>query len=271
MEKPKDGERLAKVIARTGLCSRREAEELIAAGRVAVNGFIVQSPALNVGADDEVLVDGAPLPEPEPVRLWRYHKPVRCLVARADPRGRTTIYDDLPGEVAHAMPVGRLDFLSEGLLLLTNDGGLKRALEHPSRGWTRRYRVRAYGRVPLARLNRQLERLEQGIDIDGIHYGRVKAELDRSEGANKWLTFALQEGKNREIRRICEHLGLKVNRLLRLSHGPFQLGGLRKGEVVEVPRKQLRELLGGLLSEVEEARFANHPRGEVARFGRGEE
>ena len=266
-EKEKSGERLAKVMARTGICSRREAEALIRAGRVAVNGFIVTTPALNVSADDEVLIDGAPLPEPEPVRLWRYHKPRERVVARSDPQGRPTIYDDLPQELQHAMPVGRLDFLSEGLLLLTNDGELKRALEHPSRGWTRRYRVRAYGRIAPARLKRQLEKLEEGITIDGVRYGRVRARLDREQGANKWLTFALTEGKNREIRRICAHLGLQVNRLLRTSYGPFQLGGLKKGEVAEVPRKQLEELLGGLLMEVEEQRLAHHPRGQVVRIG----
>ena len=271
-QKPKDeharqGERLAKVIARTGVCSRREAEALIRAGRVAVNGFIVETPAINVGAEDEVLIDGAPLPEPEPVRLWRYHKPVQRVVARGDPQGRPVIYDDLPEEAQHAMPVGRLDFLSEGLLLLTNDGALKRALEHPSKGWTRRYRVRAYGKVHPQKLKRQLRRLEEGITIDGVHYGSVKATLDRAEGANKWLTFALKEGKNREIRRICAHLGLQVNRLMRTSYGPFQLGGLKRREVVEVPRKQLEELLGGLLTRVEEERLAHHPRGEVVRLG----
>ncbi len=254
-------------MARSGICSRREAEALIRAGRVAVNGFIVDAPAINVGPDDEVLIDGAPLPEPEPVRLWRYHKPRERLVSRRADGGKPTIYDDLPDDVQHAMPTGRLDFLSEGLLLLTNDGALKRALEHPAKGWTRRYRVRAYGKVNPDRLKHQLRSLERGITIDGVHYGAVKAELDRAEGANKWLTFALKEGKNREIRRICEHLGLQVNRLLRTSYGPFQLGGLKRGEVVEVPRKQLEELLGGLLREVEARRFANHPRGQVVRIG----
>ena len=263
----KRGEKLAKVIARSGICSRREAERLIEAGRVAVNGFIETSPAVRVGPEDEVLVDGAPLPEPEPVRLWRYHKPVERVVARHDPRGRPTIYDDLGEEVRHAMPVGRLDFMSEGLLLLTNDGELKRALEHPSKGWTRRYRVRAYCPLPTAKLKRQLKQLERGIVVDGVHYGAVKATLDREEGANKWFTFALREGKNREIRRILEHLGCKVNRLIRTSYGPFQLGGLKRGEVAEVPRKQLEELLGGLLAKVEERRMAAHPRGEMVYIG----
>ena len=265
-EQPR-GEKLAKVIARTGICSRREAERLIEAGRVAVNGFIETSPAVRVGPDDEVLIDGEPLPEPEPVRLWRYHKPRERVVARHDPQGRATIYDDLPEELQHAMPVGRLDYMSEGLLLLTNDGELKRALEHPSKGWTRRYRVRAYCPMPAGSLKRKLKALEKGITIDGVHYGAVKATLDREEGANKWFTFALKEGKNREIRRILEHLGCKVNRLLRTSYGPFQLGALKRGEVTEVPRKQLEELLGKLLDEVEEKRFANHPRGEVVMIG----
>ncbi len=263
----KRGEKLAKVIARTGICSRREAERLIEAGRVAVNGFIETSPAVRVGPEDEVLIDGEPLPEPEPVRLWRYHKPVERVVARHDPKGRPTIYDDVPEDAQHAMPIGRLDFMSEGLLLLTNDGELKRALEHPSKGWTRRYRVRAYCPVPAQKLKRALKKLEDGITIDGVHYGRVKATLDREEGANKWFTFALTEGKNREIRRILEHLGCKVNRLIRTSYGPFQLGGLKRREVAEVPRKQLEELLGKLLSEVEERRMASHPSGEVMFIG----
>ena len=266
-EQTQPREKLAKLIARTGLCSRREAEALIRAGRVALNGFIVENPAERAGPDDEVLIDGEPLPPPEPVRLWRYHKPRGRIVSRHDERGRPTIYDDLPEEVQHAMPIGRLDFNSEGLLLLTNDGELARALEHPSKGWTRRYRVRAYGKLHPERLRKALKKLEKGITINGVHYGSVKAELDRAEGANKWFTFALKEGKNREIRRICEHLGLKVNRLLRTSYGPFQLGALKRGEVAEVPRKQLEELLGNLLHEVEERRFAAHPRGEVVRIG----
>ena len=266
-ENVKRGEKLAKVMARTGICSRREAERLIVAGRVAVNGLVETSPAVRVGPDDEVLIDGTPLPAPEPVRLWRYHKPQARVVARHDGQGRPTIYDDLPEEVQHAMPIGRLDYMSEGLLLLTNDGALKRILEHPAKGWTRRYRVRAYCPLPPARLKKALKRLEGGIVIDGVRYGPVRARLDREEGANKWFTFALKEGKNREIRRILEHLGCKVNRLIRISHGPFQLGGLKRREVAEVPRKQLRELLGGLLAEVEEHRQAAHPRGEVVFIG----
>jgi 23S rRNA pseudouridine2605 synthase len=244
-------ERLARRIARAGICSRREAERLIAAGRVAVNGMIVETPALNVTAEDEILVDGEPLPPPDPVRLWRYHKPRGLIVSERDEKGRPTIFDQLaqvlPPDAGRVISIGRLDLNSEGLLLLTNDGRLARELELPSRGWTRRYRVRAYGRASQA----ALDALREGITIDGVHYGRVIATLDRAEGANVWMTFALKEGKNREIRRICEHLGLKVNRLLRVSYGPFQLGALKKGEVAEVPRKQLAEQLGGLLAEVE--------------------
>ena len=250
------GERLAKVIARSGLASRREAEEMIRAARVAVNGWLVLEPATNVTPDDEILVDGEPLPAPEPVRLWRYHKPRGRIVARRDPQGRPTIYDDLPAELARAQPVGRLDFNSEGLLLLTNDGALKRALELPERGWTRRYRVRAFGRVHP----RALARLQEGIVIDGVHYGPIRAELEVADRPNKWLTFALKEGRNREIRRICEHLGLQVSRLIRTSYGPFQLGRLPRATVEEVPRKQMQELLGGLLEEVEAERFARHPK-----------
>ena len=247
----KKGERLARRIARAGLCSRREAERLIAAGRVAVNGMIVETPAINVTDEDEILVDGDPLPPPDPVRLWRYHKPRGRIVSERDERGRPTvfeqIYANLPPDAGRVITIGRLDFNSEGLLLLTNDGRLARELELPARGWTRRYRVRAYGRVS----QEALDALKEGITIDGVHYGRVEATLDRAEGANVWMTFALKEGKNREIRRICEHLGLKVNRLLRVAYGPFQLGALKKGEVEEVPRKVLKEQLGRLLEEIE--------------------
>ncbi len=245
------GERLARRIARAGLYSRREAERLIAAGRVAVNGMIVDTPAINVTPDDEILVDGDPLPPPDPVRLWRYHKPRGRIVSERDERGRPTVFEQiyahLPPDVGRVVSIGRLDFNSEGLLLLTNDGRLARELELPSRGWTRRYRVRAFGRIS----QEALDALKDGITIDGVHYGSIEATLDRAEGANVWMTFVLKEGKNREIRRICEHLGLKVNRLLRVAYGPFQLGALKKGEVEEVPRKVLKEQLGGLLEEIE--------------------
>ena len=244
------GERLARRIARAGICSRRAAERLIAAGRVAVNGEIVTSPAINVTAEDEVQVDGTPLPAPRPLRLWRYHKPRGLIVSERDEKGRPTIFDHLPPEIGRVVSVGRLDLNSEGLLLLTSDGRLARELELPSRGWTRRYRVRAFGRVTPA----ALKALENGITIDGVHYGRVRATLDRAEGANVWMTFALREGRNREIRRICEHRGLKVNRLLRIAYGPFQLGALKRGEVEEVPRRTLADQLGHLLEDIEGGR-----------------
>ncbi len=245
----KKGERLARRIARAGVCSRRQAERLIAEGRVRVNGRMIDTPAINVTEEDEILVDDMPLPRPEPVRLWRYYKPRGLVVSERDERGRPTIFDSLPFDLGRVITVGRLDLNSEGLLLLTNDGRLARALELPSRGWRRRYRVRAFGNIsPSA-----LEALKEGIEIDGVRYGPIEASLDRAEGANKWFTFVLREGKNREIRRICEHLGLKVNRLLRTAYGPFQLGALKKGEVAEVPRKQLKEQLGRLLDEIENA------------------
>ncbi len=250
----KTGERLARRIARAGLCSRREAERLIAAGRVAVNGMIVETPAINVTDEDEILVDGDPLPAPDPVRLWRYHKPRGLVVTERDEKGRPTIFDQLreklPPDVGRVMTIGRLDLNSEGLLLLTNDGHLARALELPARGWTRRYRVRAYGRIS----QEALDALKEGLTIDGVRYGRVEATLDRADKANVWMTFSLKEGKNREIRRICAHLGLKVNRLLRVAHGPFQLGALKRGEVEEVPRKVLKEQLGRLLDTIEKER-----------------
>ena len=246
-ETTKKGERLARRIARAGICSRREAERLIQDGRIMVNGEIVNTPARNVTADDEVLFDGEPLPRPEPARLWRYHKPAGLVVSNRDEKGRLTIFDRLPPELGRVVTVGRLDLNSEGLLLLTNDGRLARELELPSRGWTRRYRVRAFGRVNP----KTLEKLKEGVTIDGVRYGSIDARIDRMQGANTWMTFALREGRNREIRRICEHLGLKVNRLLRISYGPFQLGDLKRGAVEEIPRKVLKEQLGRLLEQLE--------------------
>jgi 23S rRNA pseudouridine2605 synthase len=234
------GERIAKVIAAHGLCSRREAEAWIAAGRVAVNGKPLQTPACVVSDGDIVLVDGKPLPEKPVLRLWRYHKPSGLVTTHADPEGRPTVFERLPPGLGRVISVGRLDLTSEGLLLLTNSGPLARRLELPATGWTRRYRVRAHGRVePPA-----LARLAQGLSLDGIRYGPVEATLDRIQGANVWLTVALKEGKNREVRRILEHLGLKVGRLIRVAYGPFQLGSLADGDVAEVSRKVLREQLG---------------------------
>ena len=241
MSETAKGERIAKVLARAGLCSRREAERWIAAGRVAVNGEVLTTPAVTVTEKDSVAVDGAALPAKEPARLWRYHKPRGLMTTHRDPQGRPTVFEALPARLPRVVSVGRLDFNSEGLLLLTNDGGLARTLELPATGWTRRYRVRAYGDVDDA----SLARLANGITISGVRYGPIRAAVDSKKGANVWLTLALAEGKNREVRRVLEHLGLTVNRLIRTAYGPFQLGHLAEGEVEEVPRKVLREQLGG--------------------------
>ena len=234
------GERIAKVIARAGICSRREAERLIAEGRVAVDGRVLESPAVNIGPEAKVTVDGRPLPEPEQPRLWRYHKPPGLITTARDPQGRPTVFERLPPELPRVMPVGRLDLASEGLLLLTNDGGLKRRLELPATGWTRRYRVRVHGRVDEDRL----AALAQGVSVEGMNYGPIAARLDSRRGANAWLTMSLAEGRNREVRRVCTHLGLEVNRLIRVAYGPFQLGKLGRGAVEEVPRRVLAEQLG---------------------------
>ena len=237
---PFEGERIAKVISRAGLCSRREAEVWIAAGRVAVNGKKIASPALNVTASDRISVDGTALPQRERTRLFLYHKPRELVTTHADPQGRPTIFAALPKSLPRLISVGRLDINTEGLLLLTNDGELARMLELPDTGWLRRYRVRAHGRVTQERL----DSLRRGVTVDGIHYGPVEASLDRSQGANVWLTFAIREGKNREVRNVLGHLGLRVNRLIRVSFGPFQLGDLPAGAIEEVKTRTLREQLG---------------------------
>ncbi len=229
------GERIAKVMARAGLCSRREAERWIADGRVSVDGAIIDSPALNVSPNADIRVDGNPLPDRQPTKVWRYHKPAGRLTTRKDPEGRPTIYEGLPPELATAITVGRLDMNSEGLLLLTNDGGLARHLELPSTGWIRKYRVRVHGSVdPKA-----LEGLVNGVTIDGVNYGPISATLERQVNSNAWILMALREGKNREIRRVMEHLGYSVSRLIRTSFGPFQLGKLPRGSVEEVPARVL--------------------------------
>ncbi len=235
-----EGERIAKRIARAGVCSRREAERRILAGRVSLNGQALRDPAVNVGPQDLVEVDGALLAAPEPARLWRYHKPAGLLTTDRDPEGRPTVFETLPPHLPRVVSVGRLDLASEGLLLLTNDGGLARELELPSRGWVRRYRARVRGRVDEARL----ARLAGGAEIDGWRYGPITASLDEQRGGNAWLTVSLAEGRNREVRRVLEHLGHPVNRLIRLAYGPFQLGRLPRGAVAEVKRKALREQLG---------------------------
>jgi 23S rRNA pseudouridine2605 synthase len=234
------GERIAKAIARAGLCSRREAESWIAAGRVAVNGEVVASPARTVTPADRISVDGQPLPSRERTRLFLYHKPRGLLTSHADPGGRPTIFSALPKGLPRLISVGRLDINTEGLLLLTNDGSLARVLELPATGWLRRYRVRAHGRVA----QEELARLTVGITIDGIRYGPIEATLDRAQGSNVWLTFAIREGKNREVKNVLGHLGLKVNRLIRVSFGPFQLGELPVGAIVEVKTRTLRDQLG---------------------------
>lgn len=235
-----EGERIAKVMARAGLCSRREAESWIAAGRVAVNGGVIKSPALNIGPDDVVAVDGKPLPKAERTRLFLYHKPRGLVTTHADPEGRPTIFGTLPKDLPRLISVGRLDLSTEGLLLLTNDGGLARVLELPETGWLRRYRVRAHGGVTQG----QLDALRKGVTVNGVRYGEIEATLDRHQGANVWLTFAIREGKNREVRNVLEHLGLRVNRLIRVSFGPFQLGELPEGRVEEIRTRYLRDQLG---------------------------
>ena len=234
------GERIAKRLARAGLCSRRDAERWIADGRVSVDGKVLDSPALAVTDASDIRVDGKPIPEPEPPRLWRYHKPAGLVTTHKDERGRPTVFERLPPNLPRLISVGRLDLNSEGLLLLTNDGELARELELPARGWLRRYRVRVHGAVDAARL----AALEKGLTIDGVAYGPIRAELDRTQGSNAWLTLSLREGKNREVRRVMEHLGLGVTRLIRIAYGPFQLGELERGQVDEVPRRVLREQLG---------------------------
>jgi 23S rRNA pseudouridine2605 synthase len=242
-EQHKSGERVAKVIARAGLASRREAEAWIAAGRVAVNGTLIHTPACNVTAQDRVTVDGAPLPARERTRLFLYHKPRGLMTTHADPQGRPTIFEHLPENLPRLISVGRLDFNTEGLLLLTNDGALARILELPATGWLRRYRVRAHGKVNQA----QLDQLRSGLTLSGVHYGAIEATIERVQGANLWLTFAIREGKNREVRNVLGHLGLDVTRLIRVSFGPFQLAELATGDVEEVRTRILREQLGARL------------------------
>src|SRR5215471_11846264 len=246
------GERVAKVIARAGLASRREAEAFIAAGRVTVNGAVITSPALNVTSEDSITVDGEPLPQRERTRLFLYHKPRGLVTTHSDPQGRPTIFAALPKDLPRLMSVGRLDMNTEGLLLLTNDGGLARVLELPATGWLRRYRVRALGRVGQD----ALDPLRNGITIDGIHYGPIEATLDREQGANLWLVFAIREGKNREVRNVLGDLGLQVNRLIRVSYGPFQLGELAEGAVEEVRTRVLREQLGARVIAEAQCDFA---------------
>jgi len=250
--KQKPGERIAKVIARAGLASRREAEEWIAAGRVAVNGAIIATPAHNVTSADHISVDGEPLPQRERTRLFLYHKPRGLVTTHADPQGRPTIFQHLPKHLPRLISVGRLDLNTEGLILLTNDGGLARILELPATGWLRRYRVRAHGSVTQDKL----DALRRGTTVDGIHYGPIEAMIDRVKGSNLWLTLAIREGKNREVRNVLGDLGLTVARLIRVSFGPFQLGELPEGAVEEVRTRILREQLGERLVALSGADFS---------------
>ncbi len=232
--------RIAKLMARSGVCSRRVAEELINQGRVTVNGEVVNSPAFNVEGNEKILLDGEKLPKQENTRVWLYYKPTGLVTTHKDEHGRPTVFEHLPPNMPRVISIGRLDLNSEGLLLLTNNGELSRKLELPSNGWVRRYKVRVFGEV----IPDKLKSLQKGINVDGVEYGAIKAEIESKQGANTWLMVALTEGKNREIRKVMKHMGLEVSRLIRLSYGPFQLGSLQKGEAREVPQKVLREQLG---------------------------
>ena len=232
--------RIAKFMARAGVCSRREAEELIKQQRVSINGEIITNPALNVTGEEKILLDGENLSQPEATKLWLYHKPAGLVTTHKDEKNRPTVFDNLPKSLPRVISVGRLDLNSEGLLLLTNNGELSRKLELPQNGWSRRYKVRVFGYVT----QEMLDTLKRGVTVDGIEYGAIKAEIESKQGANSWLRVTLCEGKNREIRKVMKYLGLEVSRLIRLSYGPFQLGSLKKGELREVPQKVLREQLG---------------------------
>lgn len=258
------GERIAKVLARAGVASRREAERMITAGRVSVDGSVIDSPALNVTAEARISVDGKPVGKAEPSRLWRYHKPSGLVTTERDEKGRATVFDNLPEDMPRVMSVGRLDLNSEGLLLLTNDGELKRKLELPSTGWVRKYRVRVNGRPEES----QLAPLQKGITVDGERFQPMQVTIDRQQGANAWLTIGLREGKNREIRRAMEEVGLKVNRLIRVSYGPFQLGDLKQGDVEAVRTKTMRDQLGIGTSEPA-AKPKPKPQSKPRRFAGG--
>ncbi len=237
---PTPGDRIAKALSRAGIASRRDAEKMIAEGRVRVNGKVIDTPAMKVTSADKILVDGKPVGPPDPPRLWLYHKPTGVVTTDKDEKDRPTIYDALPETMPRVMSVGRLDLNSEGLLILTNDGGVKRQLELPSTGWLRRYRVRINGSVSEAKL----DILRAGITVEGVRYQPMDVTFDRQQGANAWLTVAIREGKNREIRRTMQALDVKVNRLIRISYGPFQIGTLAAGEVEEVKQRVVRDQLG---------------------------
>ncbi|MCC5988823.1 MAG: rRNA pseudouridine synthase [Pararhodobacter sp.] len=254
------GERIAKVLARAGIASRRQAEEMILAGRVEVNGKRIDSPALNVTSAERVLVDGRPLAEPDPPRLWLYHKPTGLVTTARDEKGRQTVFDTLPASLPRVMSIGRLDLNSEGLLLLTNDGALKRRLELPSTGWLRKYRVRVHGRPDDA----MLEPLRAGLNLEGERFQPMQVAIDRQQGANAWLTIGIREGRNREIRRALESVGLTVSRLIRIGYGPFRLGDLAPGAISEVKERILRAQLG-LEPEAEPAARTGNVQGSGKR------
>ena len=233
-------ERIAKFMARSGACSRREAEKLIEQKRVTVNGEIVESPALKVEGNENIRIDGEKLPQKDITRLWLYHKPVGLLTTHKDTQDRATVFDNLPSDLPRVISVGRLDLNSEGLLLLTNNGELSRKLELPNNGWVRRYKVKVHGFID----ENKIASLAKGISVDGVDYGPIKVEIENKSGTNAWLVVSLSEGKNREVRRVMKAIGLDVARLIRLSYGPFQLGSLKRGEVKEIPAKVLKEQLG---------------------------
>jgi 23S rRNA pseudouridine2605 synthase len=237
-----EGERIAKLLARAGVASRREVERMIADGRVAIGGKVLDTPATIIRNLNGVTVDGKPVERAEPARVFAFHKPSGLITAESDPKGRPTIYtalrNALPRGAPRVMPVGRLDMNTEGLLLLTNDGALKRALELPASNIPRTYRVRAFGDITQS----QLDELIEGIEIDGVRYGRIEADLERGSGRNRWIVMTLTEGKNREVRRVLEHLGMQVSRLLRVGYGPFALGDLPRGAVAEIPQVQVERL-----------------------------
>lgn len=236
-------DRIAKVIARSGVCSRRDAETLVFQQRVTVNGEIVATPAYKVADNDVILIDGEKIPVFEPTRVWLYHKPVGLLTTHKDEQNRATVFEHLPAGMPRVISVGRLDVNSEGLLLLTNNGELARRLELPQNAWSRRYKVRVHGRID----EQKLAKLAEGVMVDGVQYGAVKVDIESRNGSNSWLMITLNEGKNREVRKLMKYVGLDVARLIRVSYGPFQLGKLKKGEVSEVPQKVLKEQLGNRL------------------------
>ena len=254
------GERIAKALARAGVASRREVERMIEAGRVSVNGKLLTTPAFLVTHKDNILVDNAPIEKKQPPRLWRYHKTDGLLTTHNDPGGRPTVFENLPKDLPRVISVGRLDMTSEGLLLLTNDGELARVLELPSTAWARRYRARVYGRPT----QHQLDSLMKGIVIDGVRTGPIEAKLDKQKGGNAWISITIREGKNREIRRAFESLDMHVNRLIRISYGPFQLGDILKGGTEEVPNRILRDQVGHLLTIPE-----TRQQGTLKIFGKG--